>query len=86
MTGVYPEYRGKGLGRWLKAAMLDRIMKEHPEIKYVRTQNADMNAAMLKINNDLGFQPYNAITTWQIDIDKVLEYLKDNQMKEERNG
>jgi len=45
-----------------------------------------MNAAMLKINNDLGFQPYNAITTWQIDIDKVLEYLKDNQMKEERNG
>lgn len=86
MTGVYPEYRGKGLGRWLKAAMLDRVMKEHPEIKYVRTQNADMNAAMLKINNELGFQPYNAITTWQIDIDKVLDYLKDNQIKEEQNG
>jgi mycothiol synthase len=86
MTGVYPEYRGKGLGRWLKAAMLDRAMRERPEIKYVRTQNADMNAAMLKINNELGFQPYNAITTWQIDIDKVLDYLKDHQKKEIRNG
>ncbi len=27
MTGVFPEYRNKGLGRWLKAAMLDKVLK-----------------------------------------------------------
>jgi len=75
MTGVFPEYRGKGLGRWLKAAMLDRMLRTHPEIKYVRTQNADTNAAMLRINNELGFKPYMSSILWQLEIDQVLTYL-----------
>jgi mycothiol synthase len=76
MTGVFPEYRGKGLGRWLKAAMLDMVLREHPEVKFVRTQNADVNAAMLKINTELGFQPYSASTLWQVQVEQVMEYLK----------
>jgi len=75
MTGVFPEYRNRGLGRWLKAAMLDKVLKEHPEVKYVRTGNADTNAAMLKINNELGFKPYLASTFWQVEIERVLAYL-----------
>lgn len=78
MTGVYPQYRGKGLGRWLKAAMLDKVMKDYPQVKYIRTQNADMNAAMLKINNELGFQPYMAIATWQLEIENIHKYLKSS--------
>jgi mycothiol synthase len=76
MTGVFPEYRNRGLGRWLKAAMLDKVIREHPEVKYVRTGNADSNAAMLKINNQLGFKPYTAEALWQVDIEKVMEYLQ----------
>jgi len=76
MTGVFPEYRKKGLGRWLKAAMLDKVLKERPEVKYVRTGNADVNAAMLKINNELGFRPYMANALWQVEIDHVLAYLR----------
>jgi len=76
MTGVFPQYRSKGLGRWLKAAMLDRVLKERPGIKYVRTGNADSNAAMLRINNELGFKPYMADTLWQVEIQKVIEYLQ----------
>jgi GNAT superfamily N-acetyltransferase len=79
MTGVFPEYRNRGLGRWLKAAMLDKVLKERPEVNYVRTGNADTNAAMLKINNELGFQPYMATTLWQVEIDSVLEYLGMNR-------
>jgi len=75
MTGVFPEYRNKGLGRWLKAAMLEKVLKERPEVKYVRTGNADVNAAMLKINTELGFQPYMADALWQVEIDRVLTYL-----------
>lgn len=75
MTGVFPEYRNKGLGRWLKAVMLDKVIRERPEVKYVRTGNADSNAAMLKINTELGFKPYTADALWQVEIEKVMEYL-----------
>jgi GNAT superfamily N-acetyltransferase len=76
MTGVFPEYRNKGLGRWLKAAMLEKVLKERPQVKYVRTGNADVNAAMLKINNELGFRPYMANTLWQVEVDRVLTFLR----------
>ncbi len=76
MTGVFPEYRGKGLGRWLKAAMIDHMLMIHPQIKFVRTQNADTNAAMLRINNEMGFKPYMTSILWQMEISQVLGYLK----------
>ena len=76
MTGVFPQYRNKGLGRLLKAAMLDKVLKERPQVKYVRTGNADSNAAMLKINTELGFKPYTADAIWQVELQKVLDYLQ----------
>lgn len=76
MTGVFPEYRNKGLGRWLKAAMLEKVLRERPQVKVVRTHNADTNAAMLKINTELGFKPYMADTLWQVELHKVLDYLQ----------
>ncbi len=76
MTGVFPPYRNKGLGRWLKAAMLDKVLRERPQVKYVRTGNADSNAAMLKINTALGFKPYMAEALWQAETQRVLTYLQ----------
>jgi len=73
MTGVFPQYRGKGLGRWLKAAMLDKVLRDRPQVKFVRTGNADSNAAMLKINHAQGFEPYTADALWQIVLQKVQE-------------
>jgi mycothiol synthase len=74
-TGVLPEFRNFGLGRWLKADMLDRVLKELPEARFVRTGNADSNAPMLNINHALGFKPYIAEAQWQIETAKVREYL-----------
>lgn len=76
MTGVFPEYRNRGLGRWLKAVMLDKILKERPQVKFVRTGNANDNAPMLKINTKLGFKPYLAQTIWQIETERVAAYTK----------
>jgi len=81
MTGVFPQYRNKGLGRWLKAAMLNKILKDLPQVKYVRTGNADTNAAMLKINDELGFRPYSADTLWQVELHKVQDYLRTSSHK-----
>jgi GNAT superfamily N-acetyltransferase len=75
MTGVFPEFRNHGLGRWLKAAMLNKVLQERPQVKFVRTHNADSNAAMLKINNELGFKPYSADALWQVELEKVQQYL-----------
>jgi mycothiol synthase len=74
-TGVFPTYRGRGLGRWLKAAMLDKVLRERPAVQYVLTGNADSNAPMLKINHQLGFRPYLPQTIWQVELEKVLAYL-----------
>jgi GNAT superfamily N-acetyltransferase len=74
-TGVFPEYRNKGLGRWLKAAMLDKVLRERTQVKYIRTGNADSNAPMLKINHELGFKPYISRCVWQIQVSQVFDYL-----------
>ncbi len=76
-TGVFPEFRGLGLGRWLKAAMLARILADRPEARFVRTGNADSNAAMLGINHALGFKPYLSNCVWQLEVDKALAYLAE---------
>ena len=81
MTGVFPEYRNQGLGRWLKAAMLEKVLKERPQVKFVRTGNADMNKPMLKINTELGFKPYMASIIWQVEISHIQTYL--DQYREE---
>jgi mycothiol synthase len=74
-TGVLPEYRNRGLGRWLKAEMLSRIIRERPEVELIRSGNADSNAAIVKINNELGFKPYISLTDWQIETAEVERYL-----------
>lgn len=74
-TGVLVEYQNLGLGRWLKAAMLEKILRERPQVTRVRTGNADSNAAMLKINTELGFRPYISHRVWQIELAQVHSYL-----------
>lgn len=74
-TGVFPDFRNLGLGRWIKAATLQRVLKTLPEARFVRTGNATTNAAMLGINVALGFKPYFTHTDWQADTVRVLERL-----------
>lgn len=70
-TGVRPEHRGRGLGKWLKASMLDRILAELTDAEDIKTGNADSNAAMLAINEQLGFRPYLAMVNWQIPLEDL---------------
>jgi mycothiol synthase len=65
-TGVDPAARGRGLGKWIKAAMLLQVRELHPETIYITTENAGSNAAMLAINDRLGFRTYRESTSYQI--------------------
>lgn len=75
-TGVAPEHRGHGLGKWLKGTMLRRILQERPGADDVRTGNADSNDAMLGINRAMGFRPYEASIGWQLPLERVRAYLE----------
>ncbi len=70
-TGVLREYRNKGLGRWLKATMLEKVLRERPSVRFIRTGNADANAPMLRINHELGFKPAKSWMMYQATIDDL---------------
>lgn len=76
-TGVWPQYREKGLGRVLKAANLLRLLDANPEARFVRTSNAHVNAAMLGINRAMGFKPYFEEAAWQTTIERLRAYLDE---------
>ena len=70
-TVVLPAHRGRGIGRWLKAAMWERLRAGEPEVTAMHTGNAASNAHMLAINNEMGFQPTHLMGCWQADLDAL---------------
>jgi GNAT superfamily N-acetyltransferase len=74
-TGVFPEHHNHGLGRWLKAAMVEKVLRDRPQIKRIRTGNAPSNAPMLRINEQMGFKPSKSVFMGQVEVGKVMEYL-----------
>ncbi|MDE3111435.1 MAG: GNAT family N-acetyltransferase [Chloroflexota bacterium] len=74
-TAVIPAHRGRGIGKWLKARMIERIVAEWPDAERIRTGNAYVNAPMLSINDRLGFRVTFSATVWEIAIARVRDYL-----------
>lgn len=75
-TGVDPAHRNRGLGRWLKAAMILRIVDEYPAVQRVDTHNAGSNEPMLNINIAMGFKPIHTAYAWQGELAGVRKGLK----------
>ena len=79
-TAVIPAHRGHGLGKWVKAAMLERALRDWPKARLVRTGNADSNAAMLAINTRLGFKPAWADSIWEVGIADARRYASERSL------
>jgi len=62
--------------------MVDRILRERPEAKSVSSSNAYSNAAMLRINDELGFKPNNSMCTWQVETEKAAAYLAESEQQD----
>ena len=75
LTGVRLPWRGRGLGKWLKAAMLLELRQRYPAVERVVTGNAASNDAMRGINRELGFVPKRENVEYQIDRPTLQEAL-----------
>ena len=71
LTGVRVGYRGRGLGKWLKAEMLCFAAERYPEAMFVNTGNADGNAPMISINERMGFKRQMAQTFFDFDMEDL---------------
>jgi GNAT superfamily N-acetyltransferase len=55
MTATHPDYRGRGLARWLKQKMLNEVAAAG--ITEALTANDASNRPMLAVNDSLGYRP-----------------------------
>jgi len=76
MTGVGKKYQGRGIGKWLKAEMIDHLREIYPDMTEIQTGNATVNAPMLSINRRLGFKTIHDGVVYRIDVDELIEKLE----------
>ena len=75
-TAVVPAHRGHGIGKWVKAQMIERIFREWSDSKVVRTGNAFSNAPMLSINDRLGFKVTFTTNIFQVPLAEATRYVE----------
>ncbi len=56
MTGVLPEYRNRGLTKWIKANNYKNQLDKFPSLELIKTDCYDVNYPMIHINEILGFK------------------------------
>jgi GNAT superfamily N-acetyltransferase len=66
LTAVAAPWRGRGLAKAVKAAMLQLVRERRPEVTTMVTLNANENAPMLSINQRLGFRLNREECVYQI--------------------
>ncbi len=67
-TGVRPQYRGLGLGRAMKAAMMRWLTADLPALEQVRTMTAAENLHMIRVNAQLGYRTEYTESSVEADV------------------
>ena len=75
LTAVARPWRGRGLAKAVKAAIARLIREHHPDVRFITTSNANVNAPMLAINARLGFTEHRGAAVYQIAIGALADYL-----------
>ena len=65
---VLPGHRGHALGLALKLATHEALMAAEPQCRLVTTNNADANAQMNAVNDQLGYR----LVEQQLEVQKTL--------------
>jgi GNAT superfamily N-acetyltransferase len=68
-TLVMREHRGHGLGFALKVANLFAVAEAYPAVRMINTWNAEENAPMIAVNDEMGFRVVAHSAYWHRPID-----------------
>jgi RimJ/RimL family protein N-acetyltransferase len=72
LTVVARAHRGHRLGLLVKVAMLELLADREPRLERIVTGNADSNAHMIAINDELGYQVLDHWLSWELAVADVL--------------
>jgi GNAT superfamily N-acetyltransferase len=75
-TGVSADAQGKGLGKTAKLWMLKKVLSELPGAWFIETENAHSNAAMIAINDALGFHEHAKGHAYQLQVSEMRRLLE----------
>jgi mycothiol synthase len=75
-TVVIGEFRGNGLGRAMKAAMMRTLSGARPRVERVETFTAADNAHMIRVNHGLGYVTTRRMATVEVGIAEVSERVR----------
>ncbi|SEF30023.1 Acetyltransferase (GNAT) family protein [Variovorax sp. NFACC28] len=81
LTAVDRRWRGKGLAKAVKAAMLQLVRERHPEVTMAYTHNAEVNAPMLSINHRLGYKAHRHDGYYQLGTENLRSYLSAREVR-----
>lgn len=70
-TAVAREFRGLGLGRVVKAAMMRGLLAEHPGLGAVITNTAAHNAAMIRVNEQIGYTRWGEFGLFEASVGRL---------------
>jgi GNAT superfamily N-acetyltransferase len=73
-TVTHPDHRNRGLGRWMKATNVLRVVDEFG-VERIDTENAGSNEPMLNINRTMGFRTVLVTHSWEGELAVVAERL-----------
>jgi GNAT superfamily N-acetyltransferase len=65
-TIVQGDHRGHRLGLLMKAANLRALREHSPTTRYINTWNAEVNTAMVAVNDALGYRPVEVMEEWEL--------------------
>ncbi len=75
MTGIRKQFRGRGLGSWLKVSMIQLLLDKHSEVSIVKTAIHPRNASSQRLNRQLGFRKVGTYKEYIITKESILSQL-----------
>ena len=78
MTGVKEEYRGRGLSKWLKAAMFKKLLADFPKLEKIKTDTQPENHPSRELSKQMGYKRLGVEKDFLVDRAKIIQYLNAN--------
>lgn len=76
MTGLNRDYRGRGLSRWLKAALFFKVGEDFPANKTMTTVMRAANAPIQKVNAEMGYTLVSSGHEYDLSADGLRRFLE----------